>query len=147
MIVAAVLVAWPILFPPHPAPLVEITELTIGGQKTRTSAADNSYTEITYTLRHNDGLKHKVTVLFNFTTEGARYVTIVTAPGQPLARSGNTFHYDKMVDPADSLLPQKVLAWARISGLPSVTVNITISLLVDGQPVGTAQTVTLQISA
>jgi hypothetical protein len=132
---------------PAPAP-VEIADLTIGdfgGQGAR--ATDGSYTKIAFGLKHNDGLNHTVTVIFELTAEGSHYVSITTAVGgNPLPRSGNSFRYNRPIYAADSYLPQTVFAYAQLSGVRAVTVDIKISLLVDNEPVGETKTVSLDIS-
>jgi hypothetical protein len=147
VIVAAVALAnyYGLFTPPQPPP-VEIVDLRIAGKEAEASVANNSYTDITFRLKHNDGLKHTVTVIFGLTTDGARHVSIITAPGHPLSQTQTGFQYDKVFDATDAYFDQKVLAWAHMKGLKSVSVPINISLLVDGQPVGGTKSLTLHIS-
>lgn len=130
-----------------PPEAVEIVDLKIGGYPSKATATNFSYTRIEFGLKHNDGLNHTVTVLFALTTEGAHYVSITTAVGgKPLPWSGNSFRYNRPIFAADTYLSQSVFASAHMSGVRSVEVEITISLLVDNLPVGEAKVVTLGIS-
>jgi hypothetical protein len=142
-------VFWPVLFPSHPPPAVEIVDLKIGTgtSSTEFKTANNTFTEITFRLKHNDGAKHTVTVIFLLSSDAARHVSIVTGIGQPLSQTQYGFEYGKVIDATDDYLPQKVQAWAHMQGLKSVSVPINVSLLVDGQPTGGTQSLTLDISA
>lgn len=144
IVVAAMLYESGALTPPATPP-VELTNLKIGGHQGAATAKTGTLTEITYDLKHNDGSRHTLTVIFDL-GEGARYADIVTDPTHPVTRNGTAFYYDKVVDPTDSTVPQRVDAFAHMTGLSSVAVVITISLRVDGKAWGTAQSVTLTIT-
>lgn len=141
-------VFWPILFPSHPSPAVEIVDLKIGTgtNSAEFKTANNTFTDITFRLKHNDGAKHTVTVIFQLSSDAARHVSIVTGIGQPLSQTQYGFQYDKVIDATDDYLPQKVQAWAHMQGLKSVSVPITVSLLVDGQATAGTQSLTLDTS-
>ena len=126
IIIICLAVFWPIIFPSHPPPAVEIVDLKIGASPTEVKVLNNTYTEITFRLKHNDGTKHTVTVLFQLSTDAARHVSIVTAPGQPLSQTETGFQYNKVIDATDDYLPQKVLTWAHMKGLKSVSVPINL---------------------
>jgi hypothetical protein len=134
-------------FAPQKPPPVQIVNLKIGGKENAATALNNTYTEITFDLKNNDGSNHSVTVMFELTPEASHHVSITTQLlGRPLPKSGNSFYYNIPINAADTSRPQHVFAWAHMSGVPGVTVEIKISLLVDNKPVGQTSTVTLSIS-
>lgn len=129
-------------------PSVEIVNVKIGGKESATTALNNTYTEITFDLKNNDGLNHSVMVMFELTPQASQHVSITTQLlGRPLPKSGNSFYYNIPINAADTSRPQHVFAWAHMSGVPKVTVEIKISLLVDNKPVGQTSTVSLSISS
>mgnify|MGYP001119335685 CR=1 FL=1 len=151
VIIVAVVVAQqilPVIFPPPLKPPVEITDLRIGGLERGTQAKNGDYTDITFTLKNNDGKDHQLTVVFEMTAEGIRHVSITNPGREELARSDTRFQYTKAIGSTDPYLrEQKVLAFAKMQpGLSSVSVEIRIILIVDGKAVGDPQTLTLNIS-
>jgi hypothetical protein len=134
------------IWPPKPPLPVEIADLKINGKKKNAKAGDDSSAVITFDLKHNDGVGHNVTVLFDLGNEGIRHASIATSPKYPLPLNGTMFYYTRPIYAADSVLSQRVLALTHIKDLASVTVVIRISLSLDGKQNRGEQSIKLQIS-
>ena len=134
------------IWPPRPPLPVEIVDLKRNGKKKKAKAGDNSSAEITFNLKHNDGVGHNVTVLFDLGNEGIRHASIATSPEYPLPVNGTMFYYTRPIYAADSVLNQRVLGLTHIKDLESVTVVVKISLSVDGRQNSGEQRIKLQIS-
>jgi hypothetical protein len=134
------------IWPPKPPLPVEIAYLKINGKKKKAKAGDDSSAEITFNLRHNDGVGHNVTAIFDLGNEGIRHATIATSPKYPLPLNGTMFYYTRPIYAADWVLNQRVLALTHIKDLASVTVVVRISLSVDGKQNRGEQSIKLQIS-
>jgi len=131
-----------------PPPPIEIVDLKIGGIEKKAEVKNSSHTSITFTLKHNDGKSHRISVIFKLEGESIRHASIVTEPGYPLTRSNTQFFYDKTIDATDAALPQKVLAWAHMkAGLTSVVVKMKVSLAIDGQLMPVEHSLELEIKA